>query len=121
MIAYDIVKRGILKAHSREIRRVYGERRHVMTGAMEEHFPEAVSWTKPRGGLFMWVVTPENINTMELLEKAVEKKVAYVPGSVFYPDDTGLSTMRLNFSNARPDKIREGIKRLGRVLEEAMG
>jgi 2-aminoadipate transaminase len=121
MIAHDIVKRGILKAHSKEIRKVYGERRHIMTSAMDKHFPKAVRWTKPQGGLFMWVVTPEHLNSMELLEKAVEAKVAFVPGNVFYPDASGTNTIRLNFSNARPEMITEGIKRLGRVLEEAIG
>lgn len=121
MITYDIMKRGILKAHAKEIKRVYGERRHLMTSTMEEHFPKGVTWTRPEGGLFMWVRTPEHINCMELLEKAVENKVAFVPGTVFYPDETGHNTLRLNFSNAQPDKIVEGIKRLGRVLQEAIG
>ncbi len=121
MIAHDIVKRGILKAHSREIRRVYGERRQIMISAMEESFPEGVTWTRPEGGLFMWVIAPERINTMDLLEKAVEEKVAYVPGTVFYPDDSGTNTMRLNFSNTRSELIPEGIERLGRVLKRAIG
>jgi 2-aminoadipate transaminase len=121
MIANDIMRRGILKAHSKVIRAAYGERRHIMTSAMEEHFPAGVTWTKPVGGLFMWVRTPEHVDTMDLLETAVADKVAYVPGTVFYPDGSGLNTMRLNFSNATPEKIREGIKRLGRVLEKAIG
>jgi len=121
MIAHDILKRGILKAHSKEIRKVYGERRHIMTSAMEQHFPEGVKWTKPEGGLFMWTIAPEKINTMELLERAVEEKVAYVPGTVFYPDDSGTNTMRLNFSNARSELIPQGIERLGRVLKDAIG
>ena len=69
----------------------------------------------------MWTICPESINTMDLLEKAVAEKVAYVPGSVFYPDDSGTNTMRLNFSNARSDLIPEGIQRLGRVLKHAIG
>jgi len=121
MITHDIVKRGILKAHAKEIRRVYGERRRLMTTQMEEHFPKSVKWTKPEGGLFLWVQTPEHINTMELLETAVENKVAFVPGTVFYPDETGHNTLRLNFSNAKPDRIVEGIERLGKVLREAIG
>jgi len=121
MIAHDILKRGFLKAHSKEIRKVYGERRHIMTSAMEQHFPEGVKWTKPEGGLFMWTIAPEKINTMELLERAVEEKVAYVPGTVFYPDDSGTNTMRLNFSNARSELIPQGIERLGRVLKDAIG
>jgi 2-aminoadipate transaminase len=121
MIANDIMRRGILKAHSKVIKTAYGERRHIMTSSMEKHFPKGVTWTKPVGGLFLWARTPEHVNTMDLLETAVEEKVAYVPGCVFYPDGSGLNTMRLNFSNATPDKIREGIKRLGRVLEKAIG
>jgi 2-aminoadipate transaminase len=121
MIANDIMRRGILKAHSKVIKAAYGERRHIMTASMEEHFPQGVTWTKPVGGLFLWVKTPENIDTMDLLETAVKEKVAYVPGSVFFPDGSGQNTMRLNFSNATPDNIREGIKRLGRVLEKAIG
>jgi 2-aminoadipate transaminase len=121
MIANDIMQRGILKAHARVIKAAYGERRHIMTSSMEEHFPQGVTWTKPVGGLFLWVRTPEHVKTMDLLETAVENKVAYVPGTVFYPDGSGENTMRLNFSNATPDKIREGIKRLGRVLEKAIG
>jgi DNA-binding transcriptional MocR family regulator len=121
MIAHDIMKRGILKAHSKELKRVYGARRHIMTTAMEEHFPQGVRWTKPEGGLFMWVVIPKHVDTWDLLEKATENKVAYVPGCVFYPDDSGHDTMRLNFSNASESNIQEGIKRLGRVLAEAIG
>jgi len=121
MITHDIVKRGILKAHAKEIRKVYGERRHIMTDSMEEHFPRSVRWTKPEGGLFMWVEMPEEIDAWELLDEATKEKVAFVPGSVFFPDESGRNTMRLNFSNARPEKIREGIKRLGRVLTSKLG
>jgi 2-aminoadipate transaminase len=121
MITHDIMKRGILKAHSKEIRRVYGERRHIMTAAMAEHFPRGVKWTEPEGGLFLWTALPEGIDTMPLLEKAVEAKVAYVPGTVFFPDDSGTNTMRLNFSNTREELIPEGIQRLGRVLKRAIG
>jgi 2-aminoadipate transaminase len=121
MVTHDIMKRGILRAHSKEIRKVYGERRHTMTCAMDEFFPESVKWTEPEGGLFMWVIAPEHISTMKLMDKAVEKKVAFVPGTVFYPDGSGDNTMRLNFSNAGPEMIREGIKRLGSTLADAIG
>jgi 2-aminoadipate transaminase len=121
MITHDIMKRGILRAHSKELRKVYGERRHIMTCSMDEFFPNGVRWTRPAGGLFMWAITPEHISTMKLIDRAVEKKVAFVPGCVFYPDESVDNTMRLNFSNAQPDMIREGIKRLGSALTEAMG
>jgi 2-aminoadipate transaminase len=120
MIANDIMKRGILAEHSKLIRKVYGERRHVMTDAMEEHFPKGVKWTKPEGGLFLWVTTPEKIDTRELLKKAIEHKVAFVPGSPFFPHGGGHNTMRLNFSNANPERIKEGIKRLGITLKDAL-
>jgi 2-aminoadipate transaminase len=121
MIAHDIVSRGILKAHTKEIKKVYGRRRHIMTDSMAECFPKTVEYTKPEGGLFMWVVAPPEVNTWDLLETATKNKVAFVPGCVFYPDDTGLNTMRLNFSNATEDNIRVGIERLGKVLASAIG
>ncbi len=121
MIVEDIMRRGIMAAHAKVIRKVYGERRNVMIAAMEEHFPEGVSWTKPAGGLFLWVKTPESIDTTKLLEKAIEEKVAFVPGNVFYPTGGGHNTMRLNFSNAKPEMIKEGIKRLGNALRKELG
>jgi len=120
MIVHDVMRRGVLQEHSKLIRKVYGERRHVMTDAMEEHFPEGVKWTRPQGGLFLWVTAPEGVNTKDLLKKAIEHKVAFVPGSPFFPHGGGENTMRLNFSNAQPDQIREGIKRLGATLKEAI-
>lgn len=120
MIVHDIIRRGILKAHSRQIRKVYGERCRVMMEAMEQYFPKGVKWTKPQGGLFMWVELPENLDAWNLLEQAEKERVAFVPGSVFFPDESGRNTMRLNFSNSTPDKIREGIKRLARVIDYAL-
>jgi 2-aminoadipate transaminase len=120
MIVHDVMRRGILAGHSQLIRKVYGERRHIMTDAMEEHFPEGVNWTKPQGGLFLWATAPEMIDTRELLKKAIEHKVAFVPGTYFFAHGGGLNTMRLNFSNAQPDMIKEGIKRLGATLKEAV-
>ena len=84
-----------------------------MTDAMEKHFPEGVKWTKPQGGLFLWVTTPESIDTIDLFKEAVKHKVAFVPGTSFFPHGDGHNTMRLNFSNAQPEQITEGIKRLG--------
>ncbi|MFQ6001879.1 MAG: PLP-dependent aminotransferase family protein, partial [Anaerolineae bacterium] len=120
MLAYEIVATGFLDSHVREIRKVYRERRDVMLKAMEEHFPEGVRWTRPQGGLFLWVTVPEEIDTAELLKEAVEEKVAFVPGFAFYADGRGHNTMRLNFSNAQPEMIREGIRRLGKVIEKRL-
>lgn len=89
-----------------------------MLEMIEEFFPQEVRFTRPQGGLFLWVTLPEFIHTGELLKVAVEKKVAYVPGSPFYPTGGGQNTMRLNFSNASEEDIMEGMKRLGEVLKK---
>lgn len=114
----EFAKDGALDRHIEELKVAYSERRQVMLDAMEAHFPEEVNWTKPEGGLFLWVELPRGMNSAQLLDKAVEKKVAYVPGSPFYAQTKGENTMRLNFSNASPEKIVEGIRRLGQVIKE---
>jgi 2-aminoadipate transaminase len=121
MVAYEMVRTDFFDDHIREIRDVYRERRQVMLNAMERYFPEGCSWTHPQGGLFLLVRVPEWIDTTDLLKRAVEHKVAYVPGSAFYADPSrGRNTMRLNFSNAQPAQIEEGIRRLGNLLREAL-
>lgn len=116
MVAYEMVKEGFLKGHVRHIRQVYQERRDIMLRAMARHFPPGVQWTKPGGGLFLWVTLPEWADAAEILREAVENKVAFVPGTSFYPDGGGKNTFRLNFSNAQPEQIETGIERLGQVL-----
>lgn len=116
MVANDICQRGILKRHVQIIRKVYRERRDVMLSAMEEFFPEGVTWTRPQGGMFLWVRLPEKVDAAKLLRVALEEKVAFVPGAAFFPNGGGHNTMRLNFSNAQPEMIREGIRRLGRAI-----
>lgn len=121
MVAYEVAKDGFLEQHVRRIRQVYAHRRDVMLAAMERYFPEEVQWTRPEGGLFLWAWLPEHMDTAELLKIAVEtQQVAFVPGHAFYPDGSGKNTMRLNFSNATPDMIEEGIRRLGAVLKGQM-
>ena len=116
MVAYEVVKDGFLKEHVSRIRQVYRERRDIMLVAMTRQFPPGVRWTRPQGGLFLWVTLPETMDAATILEKAVANKVAYVPGTAFHPDGNGHNTFRLNFSNARPEQIEIGIKRLGEVL-----
>jgi 2-aminoadipate transaminase len=121
MVAYEVAKDGFLEQHVRRIRQVYAHRRDVMLAAMERYFPEEVQWTRPAGGLFLWAWLPEGMNTAELLEVAVQtQRVAFVPGHAFYPDGQGKNTMRLNFSNATPEMIEEGIRRLGVVFKAQM-
>ncbi len=116
IVAYEVARGGFLDKHVRKIRQVYRERRDVMLAALERYFPPGVRWTHPQGGLFLWVTLPEWVNTTQILPHAIEEKVAYVPGTDFFASGGGYNTMRLNFSNARPEMIEEGIRRLGRVL-----
>jgi DNA-binding transcriptional MocR family regulator len=86
------------------------------------YFPEGsyfagIKWTKPKGGLFLWVTTPECLDCQDFFEDAVKEKVAFVPGTSFFAEGGGHNTMRLNFSNATPEKINEGISRLAKVIK----
>jgi 2-aminoadipate transaminase len=121
MVAYEVAKDGFLTEHVRQIRQVYRERRDIMLEAMSEHFPPGVRWTKPQGGLFLWVSLPEEVDSTAVLQEAIANKVAFVPGITFYPEcDPQKNSFRLNFSNAQPDQIREGIARLGAVLQKVL-
>lgn len=120
-IANDICQRGFLKPHAQRLRRVYKERRDTMLDALAEFWPEGCSWTRPQGGLFLWARVPDSIHTTEFLRRALEEKVAYVPGENFYPNgDGGFNAMRLNFSYCPPETIVEGIRRLGVALKKAL-
>jgi 2-aminoadipate transaminase len=118
-VAYEVARGAIYDQHIQEICDLYRERRTVMLDTLEEHMPAGVHWTHPRGGLFLWVTLPNGMNTVELFTKAIEKKVAYVPGVSFFPCGGGENTMRLNFSYSGPDLINEGISRLAQTVREA--
>ena len=96
----------------------YRSRRDAMLTALEEHFPSDASWTKPSGGFFVWVTLPDYFDTPALLAAAVDRKVAYVPGTGFYPDGRGRQQMRLCFSYPTEERIAEGIRRLGELLAD---
>lgn len=117
-IAFEAAKGGFLDEHVKVIRATYKERRDVMIEMMEEMFPAGVTWRKPKGGMFLWSILPEGMDSAEVLKRAVEKKVAFVPGEAFHPIGGGKNTMRLNFSYPSPETIRQGISRLGITLKE---
>jgi 2-aminoadipate transaminase len=96
----------------------YRERRDVMLEALEGSFPDDAGWTHPAGGFYVWVTLPGWADTRSMLAKAVEHRVAYVPGTAFYPDGRGAAQMRLAFCYPTPERIREGVERLGRLLHE---
>ena len=100
-------------AHLRRLRTLYGERLDAMLAAIERSFPAGTHWTRPEGGLFVWVSLPQGLDAEELLADAMRDRVAFVPGAPFYPAVPCHETLRLNFSNRPPLLIAEGIARLG--------
>ncbi|MFC3072082.1 aminotransferase-like domain-containing protein [Shinella pollutisoli] len=100
-----------------KIRAAYSSRRDAMLAALARHMPPGVSWTKPEGGMFVWVTLPAGMDGAALLARAIEtEKVAFVPGQAFHADGSGANTLRLSFSRADEATIAEGIARLGRVV-----
>lgn len=95
---------------------LYRNRRNTMVEALEEMMPEGVRFTRPQGGLFLWVVLPEQIKSVELLQQCLQQEVAFVPGDAFFPNGGVANTLRLNYSNMPEERIREGIRRLSSVI-----
>lgn len=106
------------KAQINTFRGVYEERKTTMAEALAEHLPE-LSWTDPAGGFYVWVTLPEGLDSKALLPLAVEELVAYTPGTAFFSDGGGQGNLRLSFCYPTPDEIREGVRRLARVMESA--
>jgi 2-aminoadipate transaminase len=97
---------------------LYHRRRDVILDALAEHLPAAATWTRPQGGLFIWVTLPEFIGTTDLLARALAENVAFVPGEAAYADGRGQHSMRLNFSSSADEDIREGVRRIGKIVAE---
>jgi 2-aminoadipate transaminase len=116
MVAYEAARGGFLDRHVRRIRKVYGERRDAMLAALARHFPPGVRWTHPQGGLFLWATLPPGCESGEVLADALAQQVAFIPGRSFYPNGGGERTLRLNFSYSAPERIEEGIRRLGAAI-----
>ncbi len=116
-IINEYLEIGRHRAHIGLISRTYASRRDLMLSVMDRHFPASISWNRPSGGMFLWVTLPPDRDAKELLLRCIEQNVAFVPGQEFFPDGSGRNTMRMNFSNASPENIEEGIKRMGGVLK----
>lgn len=116
-IATEQVARAIFDDHTANLRRVYGARRDAMLAALERHMPEGVRWTKPEGGMFVWLTLPEGVDGADLLAQSLKsERVAFVPGRAFFADGSNGNTLRLSFSCADEAMIEEGMKRLGRLI-----
>jgi 2-aminoadipate transaminase len=109
---------GPWEDYVRSLTEIYRRRRDVLLDALAEHFPREAQWTHPQGGLFVWATLPAYIDTGDLLARALEAHVAFVPGRAAYLDGRGGSSMRLNFSGVGEDDLREGIRRIGEIVRE---
>jgi 2-aminoadipate transaminase len=119
-IAFEYLESQDIDSHIRKIQSSYGHQRDVMMQCMKEFFPGTVSFTRPEGGMFIWVTLPEGISSMEIFNAALEQQVAVLPGSPFYIDGGGDNTLRINFSNSSDEKIRAGIERLAAVIKKRL-
>jgi len=106
--------------HILKIREAYKRQRDLMVSMIEKYFPDEVEFTKPEGGMFLWVTLPESLSSLRLFDLAKKENVAFVPGNAFYVDGGGNNTLRLNFSNSDEEKIEEGIKLLAGIIKKLL-
>ena len=117
-LIWDYLVHNNFESHIAKITELYKKQAHAMLESMDKYFPKNVKYTRPDGGMFLWVTLPEGVSSLKLFPKALEKKVAFVPGDPFYINKKDFNTMRLNYTNADCETIEEGIKRLGELLME---
>lgn len=113
----DYLEHNDYESHIAKIRALYQKQAQAMMSAMDKYFPPSVTYTRPKGGMFLWVTLPKGVSALSLFPKALEKKVAFVPGDPFYTDAKNTNTLRLNYTNADCGTIEEGIRRLGDLLQ----
>ncbi|HWK21760.1 MAG TPA: PLP-dependent aminotransferase family protein [Ureibacillus sp.] len=116
MVIHDYLVNNDLAAHVSKIINLYETQAKAMLSAIAQYFPSSVKYTKPDGGMFVWVTLEEGTSALDVFNKAMEEKVAFVPGDPFYTTKTNVNTLRLNYTNSSPEVIEEGIKRLGKIL-----
>jgi 2-aminoadipate transaminase len=115
-IAFEYLSHTDIDLHIRKIQAAYRNQCEIMQDQIQKTFPASIRFTRPHGGMFLWVTLPEGIASMDVFDAAIKEQVAVLPGTPFYVDGGGTSTLRINFSNATEEKIREGISRLARVI-----
>ncbi|PXV68855.1 2-aminoadipate transaminase [Dysgonomonas alginatilytica] len=118
MIIAEYLKQYDIDKHIERIVEVYKRRKDIAIECIELYFPENIKFTNPEGGLFTWVELPENISAREILDKCLERKIAFVPGDSFFPNRKMENTLRINYSNMPEDKIRIGLKTIGEVINQ---
>lgn len=120
MVVYEVIKDGFLAEHIPTIRQFYAKQCQVMLDALSRYFPPSVTWTTPLGGMFIWVTLPSYIDSKELLDAAVAQNIAFVPGAPFYANDPAQNTMRLSFVTVSPERINQGIEKLGQLIKSRL-
>jgi len=119
-VAYEYINGGYLDKQIEFIKKLYKRKRDIMLESLKKYFPKDVSWTIPKGGMFIWISLPKTIDTRLMFKKALSKKIAYVVGEAFFPEGGNYHSMRLNFSYSTDEEIKEGIQRLAEVIQEEM-
>lgn len=118
MIAHEVLSSGFLDEQIGRVRSYYKGQRDVMLEALETYMPKGITWTRPTGGMFLWLTLPEGINATDIAYEAVKENVAYVPGEAFFANGGGQNTLRLSYSIATPEQIEQGMARLGEVFRK---
>ena len=117
-LIWDYLMHNDIEDHISKIKKLYKEQSQAMLEAMEKYFPKSVTYTKPKGGMFLWATLPKGVSAMQLFPKALANKVVYVPGDPFYINTKDVNAMRLNYTNADCATIDKGIKRLAGLLKD---
>ncbi|MDF3832770.1 PLP-dependent aminotransferase family protein [Cupriavidus basilensis] len=120
ILAYEVVRDGLLDTHIPTIRELYGKQCQAMLDSLARHMPEGVTWNAPEGGMFIWMELPEGLDSMEILQEAVKRNVAYVPGAPFYASNPRRNALRLAFVTVSPERIEQGVTILGEVFRAAI-
>ena len=117
-VAAEFLRSGRLDANLSKTMALYRSKRDLLLSLLEKHMPEGVRWTRPEGGLFLFLTMPDGFDAVKFYDKALDAGVAYVAGEFFHPDRSGKNTMRLNFSFMTPEKISAGIELLAKLLRD---
>lgn len=117
-MVFEFIKKGYMDLHCRKVDRIYRGRRDLMAELMKQHFPSEASWKHPAGGFTYWVTMPPRCNSQDLLKRALKVGIEFAPGSFFYVDRRDSSSFRLAFSTLTQPQLRQGVKRLGKVIVE---
>lgn len=117
-VIWDYLMHNDFDLHIQKIKNLYKEQSSAMVNTIKEYFPKEVKYTIPQGGMFLWVTLPVGMSAMKLFDTAIKEKVAFIPGDPFYVKERNVNALRLNYTNASPETIKEGIKRLGKILEK---